>query len=448
MKGMDAMEKARKAKEASLELAALPRRVKDSALKAASESILEHADEILAANERDVKAMEPLVRKGKVPNSLLDRLRLGRGKVLEMSKMVATVSSLDDPVGRTLYHRRLDRGLDLRKVTVPFGVVLSIFESRPDALTQITALCIKAGNSVILKGGKEAKESNACLYTLIHQSFIDEGLPSSCVQMVESRKAVGALLKAEGLIDLVVPRGSNKLVRHIQDSTSIPVLGHSAGICHIFVDREADLRMAIDICYDAKVQYPAACNSMKVLLVDESVAEKVLPAISRKLVDGGVLLKGCERTVAILTANEISVEGADESDWSTEYLDLTLPIKVVVGVDEAIEHINRYGSRHTDSIITGDRGAADRFLRMVDSSTVMHNASTRFSDGYRYGLGAEVGISTNKVHARGPVGLEGLVTTKYVLKGSGNKVSDYVGRNARRFLHEIARPMDETEIPP
>jgi glutamate-5-semialdehyde dehydrogenase len=405
-------------------------------LTAAAESIQEHIEEILDANRRDVAATEALVKGGKVTKPLLDRLRLDRTKILEISKMMATVSYLDDPVGRTLYHRKLDEGLDLRKVTVPFGVVLAIFESRPDALAQITALCIKAGNSVILKGGKEARESNACLYRLIKQSFVDKGLPPGCVRMVESRRAVGALLKAEGLIDLVVPRGSNELVRHIQDSTNIPVLGHSAGICHIYVDRTANTKMASDLCYDARVQYPAACNSMKILLIDKKAAEGFLPVIIRRLVDGGVLIKGCERTVEILKANKIPVEKAEENDWSTEYLDLTLPVKIVDGVDEAIEHINAYGSKHTDSIISEDMDAVERFLHMVDSSTVMHNASTRFSDGYRYGLGAEVGISTNKVHARGPVGLEGLVTTKYILKGSGHRVSDYVGRNARRFLHE------------
>jgi glutamate-5-semialdehyde dehydrogenase len=234
---------------------------------------------------------------------------------------------------------------------------------------------------------------------------------------------------------LVVPRGGNEFVRHVQDATRIPVLGHSAGICHIYVDGSAQPEMAVQLCYDARVQYPASCNSMKVLLVDERASRRLLPRIARRLVAGGVKIKACRRSLGILRSEGIPAEAAAERDWSTEYLDLTLPVKVVGGVDEAIAHINRHGSRHTDSIVSEDPVAVMKFLRGVDSANVMHNASTRFSDGYRYGLGAEVGISTNKVHARGPVGLEGLVTTKYVLMGAGQKVSDYTGRNARRFVH-------------
>ncbi|MCX8083263.1 MAG: glutamate-5-semialdehyde dehydrogenase, partial [bacterium] len=246
---------------------------------------------------------------------------------------------------------------------------------------------------------------------------------------------INEILKMEGLVDLIIPRGSNEFVRYIQDNTKIPVLGHSSGICHIYVDRSADRNKAVEICHDARVQYPAACNSMKILLVDRAAAS-LLPEIAKRLVESKVKIRGCPETLEILKASGIPAEPATEEDWSTEYLDLILPIKIVNGVDEAINHINKYGSHHTDSIIGEDLSAVRKFLIMVDSSTVIHNASTRFSDGYRYGLGAEVGISTNKIHARGPVGLEGLVTTKYILLGAGQKVSNYIGKGAKPFLHK------------
>ena len=399
---------------------------------------MEHQKEILDANKRDVAAGKVLLEEGKLSKPLLGRLKLDETKVLEISKMVQSVADLEDPVGKTLYAVKMDEGLDLFKVTVPFGVVVSIFESRPDALPQIASLCIKSGNSVLLKGGSEAQESNRAVYRLMNEAFAAAGLPSGCMQLVEGRSAVGELLKMEGLVDLIIPRGSNEFVRYIQENTKIPVLGHSSGICHVYVDRAADPKKAVEICHDARVQYPAACNSMKILLIDEEVAPELLPKIARRLVGSGVRIKGCEKTLKILRSNNIPTEKAREKDWSTEYLELVLPVRVVSGVDEAIEHINRYGSRHTDSIISEDTASVKKFLSMVDSSTVIHNASTRFSDGYRYGLGAEVGISTNKVHARGPVGLEGLVTTKYILMGSGQKVSDYVGKGAKAFLHKKA----------
>jgi glutamate-5-semialdehyde dehydrogenase len=270
----------------------------------------------------------------------------------------------------------------------------------------------------------------------MNQAFTSEGIPDGSIILVEGRAAIGEILKMEGTVDLIIPRGSNEFVKHIQENTRIPVLGHSSGICHIYVESTADHEKAVEICHDARAQYPAACNSMKVLLMDSKVAPMLLPKIASRLVGSGVKLKGCKETVKVLSARGIPVEPAQESDYYHEYLELTLPIKVVKGVDEAVAHINHYGSKHTDSIISEDAEAVKTFLNGVDSSTVIHNASTRFSDGYRYGLGAEVGISTNKIHARGPVGLEGLVTTKYVLLGSGQRVLDYTGEGAKPFLHE------------
>lgn len=424
------------AKKASLALAGAPTEVKNRALMRAARSIRENKELILRANRADLERGYALLREGKIIKPLVDRLKLDESKIEEICKMIEKVAELEDPVGKTVYAVKMDEGLRVFKVTVPFGVIAAIFESRPDALPQISSLCIKSGNAVLLKGGSEARESNRALFKAMYEAFLSEGLPEGCMQLIEEREAIGEILKMEGLVDLIIPRGSNEFVRYIQENTRIPVLGHSAGICHVYVDRSADEEKAVEICYDARVQYPAACNSMKILLVDREIARGFLPKMARRLIEGGVKIKACGESLEILKAHGISAESASEEDFSTEYLDLVLPIKIVGGVDEAIEHINRYGSHHTDSIIAEDVSAVKKFLTMVDSSTVMHNASTRFSDGYRYGLGAEVGISTNKIHARGPVGLEGLVTTKYILLGSGHKVSDYVGRGARPFLHE------------
>ncbi|MCS7097470.1 MAG: glutamate-5-semialdehyde dehydrogenase [Candidatus Methanomethyliaceae archaeon] len=423
------------AKKASLILANLPRNIKDEALRAAALAIKKNKDLILEANKLDMEIGHKLLKEGKLIKPLLDRLKLDESKINEICKMIEKVAELDDPVGKTVYSMEMDKGLRVFKITVPFGVIAAIFESRPDALPQIASLCIKSGNAVLLKGGSEAKESNRALFKVIYEAFIAEGLPKGCMQLLEEREAIKEILKMEDLIDLIIPRGSNEFVKYIQENTRIPVLGHSAGICHIYVDGSAKKDIAVEICHDARVQYPAACNSMKILLIDRAIAKDFLPDVAKRLIESGVKIKGCSETLEILKHYNIPAEPAIEEDWSTEYLDLTLPIKIVNGVDEAIEHINRYGSHHTDSIIAEDISTVKKFLSMVDSSTVMHNASTRFSDGYRYGLGAEVGISTNKIHARGPVGLEGLVTTKYILLGSGQKVADYVGKNAKPFIH-------------
>jgi glutamate-5-semialdehyde dehydrogenase len=430
------MEKVARAKSASLLLSQTPRRTKDLALHSAAKKLLERKEEILKANAKDMAAARGQLAEGRLSQSLVNRLELDQAKLSEISKMVESVAKLDDPVGKTIYALKLDSGLELFKITVPFGLTASIFESRPDALPQIASLCLKSGNAVLLKGGSEAQETNRSIFRVMNQAFASGGIPDGSITLVEGRAAIGEILKMEGTVDLIVPRGSNEFVRHIQESTRIPVLGHSSGICHIYVESTADHEKAVEICHDARVQYPAACNSMKVLLIDSKVAPVLLPKIAGRLVASGVKLKGCKETVKVLSARGITVEPAQESDYSHEYLELILPIKVVKGVDEAVVHINRYGSKHTDSIISEDAEAVKTFLNDVDSSTVIHNASTRFSDGYRYGLGAEVGISTNKIHARGPVGLEGLVTTKYVLLGSGQRVLDYVGKDAKPFLHE------------
>jgi len=425
----------KEAKKASLWLAQVRRLTKDDALRAAAREILLRKEEILRANTIEIANAEELMGKGKITPAIIDRLKLDQYKIGDIAKMIEEVASLDDPVGKPIIAMKLDEGMELFKTTVPFGVIAAIFESRPDALPQIAALCIKAGNAVLLKGGSEAQETNRMLFKIMRQALASKGIPEGAMWLLEGRQVIADLVKMEGLVDLIIPRGSNDFVRFIQDNTRIPVLGHSEGICHIYVDAAYPKRTT-EIIVDARVQYPAACNSMKALLLDSRIGPKMVEYIATKLVEKGVVIKGCPKTAEILRAQKIPVMDANESDWSTEYLDLVLPVKIVNGVDEAIAHINRYSSKHTDAILTMDKNVAKHFLRMVDSSSVMLNISTRFADGYRYGIGAEVGISTNKIHARGPVGLEGLVTTKYILLGSGQKVSEYVGKGAKAFIHK------------
>ncbi|MEM3587468.1 MAG: glutamate-5-semialdehyde dehydrogenase [Candidatus Jordarchaeaceae archaeon] len=420
------LEMAQAARKAAIELANTPTEVKNRALLKMAEAIRQNKSRILEANREDVEN----AKKENLSKALVDRLKLDDSKIEDIIRSLESVAKLEDPVGKTLSAIELDDGLKLFQVTCPIGVIGAIFESRPDALVQIASLCLKSGNAVILKGGSEAKKSNAVLFEILKSSSQD--LPEGWIQLAETREDVKSMLKMDKYIDLLVPRGSNKFVKYIQENTNIPVLGHSEGICHIYVDREADLEMAANICYDAKVQYPAACNSVETILVDKPIAEVFLPMVAERLTNAGVKLKGCEETIKML--KHFKVE--EVKDWHVEYSDLIVSIKIVDGVDEAISHINTYGSKHTDAIVTNNNETARKFLNFVDSSSVMHNASTRFSDGFRYGKGAEVGISTNKIHARGPVGLEGLVIYKYLLFGKGHIVADYIGPQAKRFTHK------------
>nr|WP_241431755.1 glutamate-5-semialdehyde dehydrogenase [Natronorubrum bangense] len=315
------------------------------------------------------------------------------------------------------------------KVAVPIGVIGTVFESRPDALVQIAALSLKSGNAVMLKGGSEASHSNRVLYEIIVEATADK--PDGWAQLIEAREDVNAMLEMDDSIDLLMPRGSSEFVRYIQDNTSIPVLGHTEGVCHVYVDTDADLEMATEIAYDAKVQYPAVCNAVETLLIHEDVAETFLPEIAARYEDADVELRGDEASQEL-----VEMEAATEDDWSTEYGDLILSIKIVDSLEAALDHITEYSSKHTESIVTEDADRASTFMRSLDSASVFHNASTRFSDGFRFGLGAEVGISTGKIHARGPVGLEGLTTYKYHLEGDGQIVGTYAGADAKPFLHE------------
>ena len=420
---------ATEAKAAALKLAHLPTDVKNSALEQAADALESGCASILEANAKDLEFAE----KENIPGPLIARLRLSENKVLGMAKGVRSVAGLADPVGQQQMGMEMDQGLVLHRVSCPIGVIGAIFESRPDAVPQISALCLKSGNAVILKGGREAQNSNRIIVSLIREAIRKvESVPIGGVQMIETRSEVADMLREEKNINLIVPRGSNEFVKYIQENTRIPVLGHSEGICHGYIDLGADIDKTIALALDSKLQYPAACNAMETLLVHAGMVEKVLPLLVGRFRDKGVELVGCGKTQEVIS----DMKPAETTDWDTEYTDLKLSIKIVSNLTEAIEFINAHGSGHTDMIVTEDAEQAERFLNEVDSSSVMWNASTRFADGFRYGLGAEIGISTNKTHARGPVGLEGLVIYKYKLIGDGQTVAEYSDTGAREFTHK------------
>ena len=415
------------ARAASIPLAAAKTDVKNSALAQIAGALKGHAEQIIAANQKDLAAAE----QNDLSPPLLKRLKFDESKINDTIAGIESLIKLDDPVGKTMSATELDEGLHLYQVTCPIGVIGIVFESRPDALVQISTLCLKSGNAVLLKGGSEAEHTNTILANVISQATENANIPKGWLQLLHTRQDVADTLALDEYIDLIIPRGSNEFVRHIMNNTNIPVLGHADGICHVYVDAGADLDMALNIAVDSKCQYVAVCNAAETLLVDEKIANDFLPRLKTALEANSVEIRGCEKTTSI-----IDVKPAAEDDWETEYLEYIISIKVVPGLDRAVEHINRYGSGHTDAIVTNDRKKAEKFMDLVDSANVFWNCSTRFSDGFRYGLGAEVGISTNKIHARGPVGLEGLVIYKYKLLGSGQIVADYSGPNAKIFTHK------------
>ena len=422
-------ELARKVKESSIQLAATKAETKNKALSLIASSLDKRKDAIIRANMEDLKRSE----QEELAAPLLKRLKFDEAKIADVVDGIHSLIKLDDPVGKTMLSTELDDGLELYKVTCPIGVIGVIFESRPDALVQISTLCLKSGNGVLLKGGSEARETNRILVEIITDATKMVGIPTNWAALLETRAEVSDMLKMDRYIDLIIPRGSNEFVRHIMDNSRIPVMGHADGICHCYVDENADVDMAARVVLDSKTQYVAVCNAAETLLVHEKVAAEYLPQIKKLLESKDVKLVGCPKTRAL-----ISVDAATEEDWKTEYLDYKISVKVVSGLDEAIEHINEYGSGHTDTIITENVNNADRFMSLVDSGNVLWNCSTRFSDGFRYGFGAEVGISTGKIHSRGPVGLDGLVIYKYKLIGKGHLVDDYANRT-RTFKHRALR---------
>ncbi|MGL5794515.1 MAG: glutamate-5-semialdehyde dehydrogenase [Waterburya sp.] len=417
---------AQQTRTAASKLAVLSTKARNYALEAVAQALEVATPEILAANETDLKAAEA----NNIAPALYARLKLGESKLQAAIAGIRDVVKLDDPVGVNQIHRELDTGLILKRVTCPLGVLGIIFEARPEALIQITSLAIKSGNGVILKGGKEAINSCQALTKVIKEALESTEVPAAAVQLLTTREEIKQLLELDQYVDLIIPRGSNSFVRYVQDNTRIPVLGHADGICHLYLDKAAEINKAINITVDAKTHYPAACNAIETLLVHQDIAEEFLPPIAAALEAQGVQLRGDEATRKIINATL-----ADEHDWQTEYSDLILAIKIVDSVDTAIAHINKYGSKHTDAIITEDNQTATIFQDQVDAAGVYHNCSTRFADGFRYGFGAEVGISTQQMPPRGPVGLEGLVTYKYKVTGNGHIAATYTGTNAKPFTH-------------
>ena len=422
--------RARRAKETSWIILTQSGDMRSTALDAAGRSLIEHSDEISAANRADLHRGEseglaaPLMKRLKFDAAELERAVAGLG----------ALKAAPDPLGRPLERRELDTGLILSREAVPIGTVGFIFESRPDALVQMAALCIRSGNTLILKGGSEALETNRILTELILQASIEAGFPEGWIQLAETREDVQAMLGLHRFIDLLIPRGSSTFVSRIMKESSIPVLGHADGICHLYLDAAADPAKAVPITVDSKMQYIAVCNAAETLLVHARCAETLLPPVKQALEGAGCRLKGCSRTRGI-----IAIEAADEEDWDREYLDAVLSIRVVDSIEEAVNHINHHGSGHTDAVVTEDEQAAELFLNAVDSACVFHNCSTRFSDGFVFGLGAEVGISTGRIHARGPVGVQGLLSSRWHLRGDGHLIADYSEQRAS-FTHKDLHP--------
>ncbi|MFN3926970.1 MAG: glutamate-5-semialdehyde dehydrogenase [Pseudanabaenaceae cyanobacterium] len=411
--------------QAGMSLGLLPLAKRNQALLAIAQNLEAETEQILRANAQDVAQAQNL------PSALVQRLKLDLKKIKGMVKGLQDLAKLPDPLNQRQIHRELDENLVLQRLTCPIGVIGVIFEARPDALVQIAALAVKSGNGAILKGGSEALNSCQTLMAIIHRALQTVGIDPHVLELVTTRAEIMEILQMDDLIDLIVPRGSNEFVRYIQTHSRIPVMGHADGICHVYIDRAADLGMAVNITVDSKVQYPAACNAIESLLVHQEIAPQALPLVVQALREHKVEVRGCALSCQLVP----DLIPAQERDWTTEYLDLILSVKIVPDLASAIDHINRYGSHHTEAIVTEDIHTAQVFQQRVNACGVYHNCSTRFADGFRYGFGAEVGISTQKLPPRGPVGLEGLVTYKYWLTGKGQIVADYTGENPRPFTH-------------
>jgi glutamate-5-semialdehyde dehydrogenase len=420
-----------KAKQAFQHMATLTMAQKNEALNTLATLLETHAEALYAANAKDLEenrdTLEP---------ALYSRLKLDAGKMYALIEGIRQVAKLEDPVGQVLATTELDTGLILKKVSVPLGLIGIIFESRPDVLPQVLSLILKSGNAVVFKGGRESLHTLRAMMQYVVHPLRERlpFLPEGWAVLLESREAVQAMLNFPQYVDLVIPRGSNAMVKHIMDSTRIPVLGHADGVCHQYIHASANLVLALDVIIDSKIQYPSACNALETLLVDMAIAPDILPLLSARAIQEGITLRACERSIQLLPY----AEAATEDDWHTEYGNLTLTVKCVDNLEDAIVHINHYSSHHTDGILAEDETVKHRFLTSIDSASVFANVSTRFADGFRYGFGAEIGISTARTHARGPVGLDGLISYKFLLEGQHHQVKDYTGNPpARAFTHRI-----------
>ncbi|KAL2824693.1 Aldehyde/histidinol dehydrogenase [Aspergillus cavernicola] len=428
---------------ASRQLAILSELDRNEALTALHEALLANKNAILESNARDLEAAKQSVAGGSLSHSVLKRLDLSRpGKYDDMLQGILSVRGLRDPIGNVTLRTLLDDGLTLEKVSCPIGVLLIIFEARPEVIANIAALSIKSGNAAILKGGKESTESFVTIANVISEAISKTRVPKSAVQLVKTRAAVSDLLAQDSLIDLVIPRGSNELVRSVKENTKIPVLGHADGLCSAFINLDADPEIAVNVIVDSKTDYPAACNSLETLLIHEAALKNVFPLVAKALIAKGVSLRCDAPSKTALEENLTPTEAdtlqdAQGSDFDTEFIDLTLAVKTITDIEAAIAHVNSHSSKHTDIIVTKSEEAANLFMKGIDSAGVFWNASTRFADGMRYGFGTEVGISTNKIHSRGPVGLDGLTIYKYLIRGNGHRAGDYFeGEGGRKYKHQ------------
>lgn len=414
---------AKNAKNASIQALQLSSEIKNQALIIVANALRNNSEKIISANKTDLANAELMLKSGELNNSAFNRLKLDENKLRDMIQGVEDVAKLDDPVNKTFWSKDIADGITLKKISCPIGVIGVIFEARPDVISQISSLAIKSSNSVILKGGKEASETNKTIFSIISDALSTiKGFPDNMINLIFSREDVKTMLDLDEYIDLIIPRGSNSLVKYIKSNTKIPVLGHADGICHIFIDETADIEKTLKVVVDAKCQYPSACNSVETILIHKNAVENIYKKLVETLHSNGVIVKADESLLPL----SAGVECASDDDWKKEYGEKIVSIKMVDSVQDAINHINTYGSGHTDCIMTENDDTAEKFMMYVDSAGVYKNISTRFADGFRYGFGAEVGISTNKTHARGPVGLEGLTIYKYKLFGSGDIVSDFV----------------------
>ena len=407
------LQKALEAREGARGLAKASSSLKDRALLRMAEALKDRAGELIAGNKKDLEYAES---KG-LSRAMIDRLALNEKRINEMAQGLVEVAQLPDPTGEVTKMWQRPNGMTVGRMRVPIGVIGIIYEARPNVTADATSLCLKAGNAVVLRGGSEAINSNRAIVGILRDVMKGEGIHEGAITFIDipDRAAVMEMLKLEGIVDLIIPRGGEGLIRTVTENSRIPVLKHYKGVCHVFVDRDADLTMAREICFNAKVQRPGTCNAMETMLVDEAIAGEFLPLMLKKFADGKVEIKGCPKTASFVPG----IKSVSEEDFHNEYLDLVLNVKVVADMDEAIGHISKYGSAHSDAIVTKDYGRAMRFLKEVDSSAVLVNASTRLNDGFQFGLGAEIGISTDKIHARGPMGLEELTCTKFIVFGNG-----------------------------
>lgn len=402
-----------RAKAASRALALLDSKAKNACLVSMDKALIKNASYIIKQNKKDVS----LAKKHALASAMIERLLLNSSRISAMADSLLNISTLKDPVGEIIETAKRPNGLLIEKVRVPIGVILIIYESRPNVTSDCAGLCLKSGNAVILRGASDAINSNIAIFNVLNKEALKHGLPDGAITIIKktNREIVDELLVQEGLIDLVMPRGGESLIKEVSRISRIPVIKHYKGICHTYVDKDADLDMAEDICFNAKVQRPGVCNAMETMLVHRAIAKEFLPAMLRRFKDTGVQIRGCAETRKIVK----NIKAAKENDWYTEYLDLILSVKVVKNLDEAVKHITKYGSNHSDAIVTENKATAAKFLKEVDSACVYVNASTRFTDGGQFGKGAEIGISTDKIHARGPMGLEELTSYKYVIFGNG-----------------------------